>query len=122
VLVVAEKKILLVQGWLDDGKWGLVGGGLHHKEPPLTGAVREVAEETGIKLKSKHCQYLGSEWRGRSGLRFYCHFFVAELTEIKEINRQKHEIIAARWASPRELKALPLKAEVRRALQLYRQL
>ncbi|MFN8196609.1 MAG: NUDIX domain-containing protein [Nocardioidaceae bacterium] len=35
---------------IDPEKWGLVGGHLDGDEDPRTGAVRELAEETGVRL------------------------------------------------------------------------
>lgn len=119
VLMIAERKILLVQTWLGDGSWGLPGGGLHHKELELTGAIREVREETGIRiLSTKAVHLIGSEWRRERGLKFYCHFFVVKMPKALPIKRQEYELAAAEWVPLKDLKTLRLKPEVRRALEL----
>ena len=34
----------------DNGKWELPGGGLDHGEDPIVGLIREIQEETGLKI------------------------------------------------------------------------
>ena len=46
----SEGKILLSKE--ENGMWELLGGGLDHGETPQTGLVREVQEETGLKVHS----------------------------------------------------------------------
>ena len=45
-----EGKILLSKE--ENGMWELLGGGLDHGERPQAGLVREVEEETGLKVHS----------------------------------------------------------------------
>jgi len=33
-----------------DGRWSMLGGGLHHNEDPVQGLIREVYEETGLDV------------------------------------------------------------------------
>lgn len=46
----SEGKILLSKE--ENGMWELLGGGLDHGETPQTGLVREVQEETNLKVHS----------------------------------------------------------------------
>ncbi|MBI1857139.1 NUDIX hydrolase [Candidatus Saccharibacteria bacterium] len=59
--MIFEDQILVTKNWMGNGKWSLPGGGLHHGEEPAIGAVREVLEETGIKLKPASLKLLGQE-------------------------------------------------------------
>lgn len=118
VLVCAGDRFLLVQGWIDDGSWSLPGGGLHRHENLVQGAVREVAEETGVVLPAEQCKILASEWRHYRGIRYFCHYLAASLPAPVELRTQRGEIVAAQWFSVEELDGLRLKSDVRRALVL----
>lgn len=118
VLVLADNHALLVKGWLSDGRWGLPGGGLHTHEAPDAGAVRETLEEAGVDLSRSSLISLGGESRGHHGLKFYCHFFSAQLPERVPLKAQRGEIVAAEWVPISELNGLEAKAEVARALDL----
>jgi ADP-ribose pyrophosphatase YjhB (NUDIX family) len=118
VLIQADGHILLVQGWLGSGQWGLPGGGLHRHENPRLGAVREVAEETSVPLLPEQCAHIGNEWRSKNGLRWYCHFFATRLPNLIQPHPQPGEIIATRWVPLTELEHMPLLPEVSRALEL----
>ncbi len=53
VLVLRSKQVLLVQRGVDPfkGYWDIPGGFLEAGEHPEAGAIREIAEETGLKIK-----------------------------------------------------------------------
>jgi 8-oxo-dGTP diphosphatase len=121
VAVISEGHILLVEGWMDDGRWGLPGGGLHRGELPAHGAVREVAEETNVTVSPESCVLLGSEWRSRKGLKFFCHFFSATANGLPEVRAQRGEIVAVRWFPLDQINTLEHKLEVDRALELLAQ-
>jgi 8-oxo-dGTP pyrophosphatase MutT (NUDIX family) len=118
VLITSENHVLLVQGWMSDGRWGLPGGGLHRGEDPLVGAVRETAEETGVSLRPARLRPLGAQWCSRSRLRFYCHFFAAQLDTRMPPRKQRGEIADARWVPLHDLRSMAYKSEVDDALEL----
>ena len=71
VLVVAGgEQVLLVKGFLSDGRWSLPGGGLHRHEDKLAGALRELREETGLVLKPEQLTPLASTIFRDRGLQF----------------------------------------------------
>lgn len=79
VLVVQGKKVLVVKGWLDiNNKWSLPGGGVKGDELPLPGALRELKEETGLRLKPSNLKPLGLQQQ-KKGLRFKYHAFFASI-------------------------------------------
>ena len=49
VLILKDDSILLVSGWLNDGRWQLPGGGVKRRENFAKAALREMEEEVGIK-------------------------------------------------------------------------
>lgn len=58
VLIVCEDKLLLEKR-RDSDTWGMVGGGVKKTEEPIQAIVREVWEETGLKISAKKFQKLG---------------------------------------------------------------
>lgn len=55
-----EKEILLVRSWFGHQKWSLPGGGIQRVETPAEAAVREIYEETGIRVGIEDIQELGT--------------------------------------------------------------
>lgn len=118
VIMVAENHLVLVRGWMSNGRWGLPGGGLRRGEQPIEGVVRETAEEIGVQLQPSQLQSLASEQCADNGLSYRCHFFAARLEKRPRLHTRRGEITAAEWVPLSEAVALPLKADVRRALEL----
>lgn len=96
VIIWHAGKILLVRGWLSSGRWSLPGGGLHSGETTTEGAIREVCEETGIRLKPEQCISLG-QFRTRRGHRFDYEVFVVRLDTHVKIVTHGLEILDAKW-------------------------
>ena len=103
MLIVAEGKVLVVRGWLGNGKWVLPGGGLHKGEDPMAGVLRELYEETGVKLDSSTVESGGIVMATDSGLTFRYHRFFAELPGVTFLQEQALEIITAQWVPLAEI-------------------
>jgi len=97
VLLVVDDKVLVVQGWFGNGKWGLPGGGLHRGEDPLQGALRELKEETGIVLAPKALTAEGSTRVSEAGIGFEYHRYFARLPKALPVHMQQFEITQAVW-------------------------
>ncbi len=52
VIVVDERRVLLVAHWYAPWAWTLPGGGVSKNESPEDAAMREVREETGLRVRS----------------------------------------------------------------------
>lgn len=52
VIVVDERRVLLVSHWYAPWAWTLPGGGVGKGESPEDAAMREVREETGLHVRS----------------------------------------------------------------------
>lgn len=52
IILVRDRKVVLVSHWYAPWAWTLPGGGVSKKESPETAAMREAYEETGFKVTS----------------------------------------------------------------------
>ncbi len=103
ILLMAEGKILVVMNWFGDGKWSLPGGGLHTGEEPHAGVLRELHEETGISLLLVDISLRETAEYYDRGLRFTCHYFVAELPDTVTVKIQKPELVDVRLITAHKL-------------------
>lgn len=121
VLVEKGGKILLVKRGSEPGKgrWALPGGLVESGEETRKAAVREVEEETGIKVKIKGLVgvYDILERDGRGALRYHyvtvCFWGEALSTEV----RKGGEVLDAGWFGKEELRKKKLTKTTRRILK-----
>ncbi len=106
VVLSHKDKILVVKGWLGDGKWSLPGGGLHRGEDALVGALRELKEETGISLTSDDLISLGDATAGSRGYKFNYTRFYGKVSVRPPVRAQRWEIIDIDWLNPDTLSVL----------------
>src|SRR3989344_2394809 len=52
IIIVDDRRVLLVSHWYAPWAWTLPGGGVNKGESPEDAAMREAFEETGLKVKS----------------------------------------------------------------------
>lgn len=113
VVIEHEGRVLVVLNWLGKGEWSLPGGGIHKDENPVTGAVREVFEETSIRLEKSTLKKTASGFtRHFFGGKNFSIYHV-KLHEKADVNRRKYEILDARWVTRSELAAMRVNEEVR---------
>lgn len=99
VLIICGDEFLVVRQWLSSGNWILPGGGLHKNENPLHGLVREVREETGIKLAEQDVKFLYNTRHSDRGISFTYDCFEVVLDTKPEITLQKYEIADYAWTA-----------------------
>ena len=109
ILAAKDGLFLLVQEQ-EQSHYSLPGGGIERNEPSLLAAVREVHEETRLKMSS--IRYLG-DLDGRRGVHFV---FYAEV--YGDIRLQRKEIAGYRWWDGHE--PVPVQGHVNGALALLR--
>jgi len=96
-VVAHEGRWLLIRNTYGPGYWTLPGGGVRRRESPMEAAVREVAEEVGVRLRE--VESIGSYFSRRHYSRdtVYC-FRAAVDSPAHEIDRK--EILEAAWFAP----------------------
>lgn len=87
--------------------WGVPAGKLEDGESPLTGALRELKEETGIELEGQQLRSLGPLYIRYPHLDFVYHLFAYELSSLMDI-KLSDEHIDYRWLSEDDFSSLPL--------------
>lgn len=98
IIAHADGRILAVKGWMGQGHWNLPGGGVHKGEGLAAGAVRELAEETGLEVNPESLQHVHTtRVKDTNGLRYTEIFFTLELPETAPLQGQKWEITEAVW-------------------------
>lgn len=113
VAIIMGDEILVLRGWLSDGKWGLPGGGLRRGEDPRAGACREVTEETGLQVQPADLRPLGKQTHHEKGLTFTHHLFVVHVEKPVTLKRQRHEIAALQWLKLPDITDKQVSDEVR---------
>lgn len=103
IIVFSGDDVLVVKAWLSNGKWSLPGGGMHSGESTASGALRELHEETGIKLKTSDLNALVSENLRLRGIKVKLHYFSAYINPKLAVQKQPGEITHIAWMNQNEL-------------------
>ena len=123
-VVFHNERVLLVRraNPPDVGRWGLPGGKIDMGETIAAAAVREVYEETGIRVAAKQAFTAMDAFDIREDKRLHQHFIlVAVLCEwIGGEPQAGDDALEARWFCPEELAAekLALSLDVREVIAL----
>lgn len=117
VLVIFDRRILLVKGWLGNGSWCLPGGGARKNEPLVQSAVRELQEETGVVALPAHLEYLEDKKHLERWLRYTASYFKYLPKSQPKLIRQEREIAEIGWFSLDQIKQMKLNIETRYAVE-----
>lgn len=113
-----QGQVLLIKSWLSRQQWTLPGGGIERGETPEVACVREIDEETGLKIHHNDLRYLATVYneRLRADLLMYS-VPVSDSTLSKLKFPYQLEIIQRQWF---DVHALPHDAsqQTRNAIQL----
>lgn len=117
IILVQERKVVLVSHWFAPWAWTLPGGSVKRTETPEAAAMREAREETGFEVRTIAGEigtYRGSMGKGDRVRVFYTGDFEGSLAL-----RPTLEIMARSWF---DIDTLPeeLSPANRRRIEAYR--
>lgn len=95
IILVQDRKVVLVTHWYAPWTWTLPGGGVDKNETPENAAIRETKEETGFTVKSlagEIGRYRGTWGRGDMVVCYYTGDFEGSLSLTPNI-----EIMGRSW-------------------------
>ena len=107
VVVINNKKILIlkrVKKTYLGGLWDIPGGTLEDGETPKKGAMREVFEETSLKLAEAALFYCYSNMDQKKNKQFITLIFIAK-SDRKNIKTNPKEHSEYFWIKPDEIKS-----------------
>ncbi|MEK9181107.1 MAG: NUDIX domain-containing protein [Patescibacteria group bacterium] len=84
------------------GRWGVPAGKMKKKEKALTAAIREIKEETGVKLKPVDLNYFDTVYVRYPEFDFTFHIFYTSFEAVPKIVINRKEHAEFYWAEPRE--------------------
>lgn len=105
-IIIRGNEILLSYETLTE-QWMLPGGGLEGKEKESECCIREVAEETGILIRTSECLLEIDEYY--EDWKWVNKYFIGEVvgtTETKLTEREEEVGMEARWLPIEEIKAI----------------
>lgn len=118
VLIFSDGKLLVLQHLIGDNKWSLPGGGTKKSETPLESAIREVKEETGIKLSN--LTELGSFISKSQAITVTKVIFTCTLVDQPEVKKRFGEIAELVWIEPTTLNIQNASAGTLKAIDLWK--
>jgi 8-oxo-dGTP diphosphatase len=118
VIKDAEGRFLLIRRGHPpgEGRWSIPGGRVEPGEPDADAVVREIAEETGLRVEPG--VLIGSVERpGPGGVTYDIHDYAATVTG--GTLRAGDDASEARWVTPEEFRRLPTAAGLLDALTAW---
>jgi ADP-ribose pyrophosphatase len=107
VALDADERVCLLRqfrhaagGWITE----LPAGKIDHREPPLTCAKRELAEEAGVK--ARHWEPLGQLFSSPGVLTEVIHVYLARGLSLCQADAEAHEVFEIRWVPLAEAASL----------------
>jgi 8-oxo-dGTP pyrophosphatase MutT (NUDIX family) len=103
LLIVNGNYLIVTKRWIGEGKWSLPGGGLHKEEESLSGAIRELHEETKLQLTGDKLTRDSDRIYQYHGFRFNYVLFTGSVKQKLHLQHQLFELTDARWIHHKEL-------------------
>lgn len=115
VLVICDDELLLIRSDFGSRHWSVPGGGIKRSETAVDGAVRELREEVGIRVKPSllhEVAQLTKSYGPFSWPRIHFVFFTVHLNKKPALTLQKHEVTESQWLQTNQLPSTHVSDEV----------
>lgn len=116
-----EGKLLFLQrqtGKPQEHQWGVPAGKIDQNESPEEGAIRELEEETGIKVSKQMLETNQVLYERYPKLDFVMHIFKIKMSEVGTITLRPIEHKQFNWVTPQEALSLDLMEDVDKLLEM----
>lgn len=100
-------------------KWGLPAGKMDPGEEQKQGVLREVEEETGLKLPAESVDYFDSLYVRDGDFDIEWHMFSTKLNNLPLVQTSPHEHSEFKWVSPTEALQMNLIHDLPESIKLF---
>lgn len=104
---------------IEAGKWGMPGGKIERGEDRLAAVVREVLEETGIRIAPENTRYADSAYVRYPEFDFIYHTFEYNFAVKPPVTIQVEEHSEFRWVTPKEALVMDLMRDNNAVIKNY---
>jgi 8-oxo-dGTP pyrophosphatase MutT (NUDIX family) len=118
---VNGNKLVVVRAWLGDGKWSLPGGGVHKGETSKDCVIRELEEETYLKLTPAGINFLSKERIKTHGITTNLDYFFCVLPKQRTLKVRPPEITDVSWVDVDILDEKVADSDIIKGLRLWKQ-
>ncbi len=124
IVIAQDTKRLLIEkrtntpGIMNPGKWSALGGNIEINETVQEGAIREIYEESGIRVT--HLEEIDSITQEEPNGLTIIHYFFTILTEEQPV-RSSAESERLEWHTLNELLTMDITSNLRNMLQTHRE-
>ncbi len=107
-IVIADGRILLLKQWLGPGNWGLPGGGRRRNESAKQCIIREIKEETGLKIEYFQVKYFKHFNLRENGIAVDLDCFIVSAPGQTSLLLRRPEIVDAGWFTETDMRNVKL--------------
>lgn len=104
-IVISHKdEVIVLKGWLSDGRWGLPGGGIRRGEAAKDAACREIKEETGLNINPADLKLIyKGHMNNKRGFNFSTVVYGVHLDAKEVLSPPRIELTDAAWRNWQEI-------------------
>lgn len=117
-----QGKILILhrQDYKPQGNtWGVPAGKLRKGESPKEGIIREIGEETGIRVPPRKIKFFKKIYVRNSNYDFLCYMYHFSIKYLANVITREEEHKAFTWVTPSEAMTMNLIQDLDSCIKMY---